>query len=90
MVTVTTSSDVAKVTVGGEELTNSYLNKRTGLTTWTYTMMASEVGELALDVVVYDSNELASEPVANTVTVEAISWNGIKNWLSGLFGLFSR
>lgn len=85
-VTVTTSADVEKVTVNGEEVSTSRVDQSTGLTTWTYYVKAVEKGELALEVIAYNSDGLASESVVNTVEVTASAEEQLKEFLSELLG----
>lgn len=68
-VTVKTSEDVAYLTVNGETVTNYSSNRRTGERTWTVKLTAEDVGELIVDVVAYNTEDVASETVTNTVTV---------------------
>ena len=59
--TVQTSSDVDTVTVNGTELKSGKTNRRTGITTWTYTEKINSVGEFTFEVIAYNSDGLASE-----------------------------
>ena len=89
-VTVKTSDDVEYITVNGETVTRYRTNRRTGERTWTVTLKAEKVGELNIEVVAYDAEDLGSKPVVKTVTVEAKKdpREQVKKILKDLFGRF--
>lgn len=70
-VTVTTSDDVAYITINGDVINNYKNNKKTGLRTWTVQLDATEVGELDIEVVAFSDEDIASEPIAKQITVNA-------------------
>ena len=69
-VTVKTSDDVEYIVVNGEAVTRYRSSRRIGVRTWTVTLKAETAGELNIEVVAYNSEDLASEPLVTTVTVE--------------------
>ncbi len=72
-VTVKTSGDVEYITVNGEAVTSYRTNRKTGERTWTVHVSADAVGELPIEVIAYNADEIASEAVTKTVQVEAKS-----------------
>ena len=89
-VTVKTSEDVAYITVNGETVTKYRTNRRTGVRTWQVTLKAEQAGEMNVEVVAYDADDVASDPVAQTVTVETKKdpKQVAKEILKGLLGRF--
>ncbi len=100
-VTVKTSSDVDSITVNGETVTKYRRSLFTKQRTWTYTVKATEAGELPIEVVAYNADGEFSEPVTETVEVTSNSstggssssgwfdkWFGgwFDKWFGGLFG----
>lgn len=76
-VTVKTSADVAAVTVNGIAM-RRMLTVRGERLVWTADVKASKVGELGLDVVAVNADNIASEAITETVTVtEKIEISGI-------------
>ena len=67
-VQIMTSADVKSVMINGEPAQGK-TNKKTGDTTWSYTVSTDSVGTLDVSVVAYDGNGVASSPVVNTITV---------------------
>ena len=84
-VKITTSEDVEKVTVNGEEVTSSKTDQSTGLTTWTYYVKATAKGTLDLEVTAYNNNGLACTPVVTTVEVTASIEEQLKNLLGSFW-----
>ena len=70
-VTVTTSDDVEYITVNGEVFTAYKVNRRSGDRIWKTTVQADRAGEMNVDVVAYNAEDIASEAVSETVTVRA-------------------
>ena len=92
-VTVKTSSDVDFITVNGETVTKYRRSLFTKQRTWTYTVKATEAGELPIEVVAYNADGEFSEPVTETVEVTSNSSTGgssssswFDKWFGGLFG----
>ena len=76
-VTVKTSADVEAVTVNGIAM-RRMLTVRGERFVWTATVKASKVGELRLDVVAANADNITSEAITETVTVtEKIEISGI-------------
>lgn len=76
-VTVKTSTDVEAVTVNGIAM-RRMLTVRGERSVWTATVKASKVGELRLDVVAANADNITSEAITETVTVtEKIEISGI-------------
>ena len=69
-VTVTTSSDVASVSINGEMVKGKH-DKKKDIYTWTSKIKtdASHVGTMTIEVVAYDKNGVASETETVNVTV---------------------
>lgn len=68
-VKVKTSADVEYVTVNGEQITKCKTDKKTGQKEWTLDIKANEAGEMLVEVVAYDVNDVASDVITNTVSV---------------------
>ncbi len=92
-VTVKTSSDVDYITVNGEEVTKYRRSLFTKQRTWTYTVKATEAGELPIEVIAYSTDGECSAPVVKTVEVisdsstSGSSTSGwFDKWFGGLFG----
>lgn len=81
-VNITTSGDVASVTVDGAKATLKKTNKRTDEKTWSYTYKTAEPGEIELSIVAYDANGVASEPIISTLTVKATLLYNVLNRLT--------
>lgn len=89
-VTVKTSADVASVTVNGNNAKAGKTDRKTGEKTWTYTVKATEAGQLLVSVTAYDKAGLASEAIDNTITVNAKGTNIIGTAISRVLGWFRR
>lgn len=76
--TITTSSDVASLTLNGIAAKLKKTDKKTGEKTWTVSVKASAVGDMILSVIAYDSEGVASDPIQSTITVKAKNGNGKK------------
>lgn len=70
IVTVTTSSDVAALTVNGENAVLVSANDD-GTKTWSYSYHATDRGEQTLTLVAYNADGIASEETTLTVEVES-------------------
>ena len=70
-VTITTSSDVERLTLNGEELTAGKTNKKTGLTTWSGEVTVNSLNDLTFTVVAYGGEGTAKEGNETVKTVEA-------------------
>lgn len=81
-VTVTTSADVAYITINGATVTD-YTSSRNGNRTWKIRVPAENVGEMAVEVTAYNAEGLASEPVCETVEVTE-SYSSAGDWLKDL------
>ena len=68
-VTVTTSDDVAYITVNGETVDSYKTDKKTGQRKWDVQIKADEVGEMTIEVVAYSNEDVASEPLTESVKV---------------------
>lgn len=85
-VKVTTSADVAYVTVNGETVTNYSVNRRTGERTWSINITAEEAGRMNIEVIAYNGSDIAAEPVVKTVNVTKKSggfFGGFFGWIFG-------
>lgn len=89
-VTVKTSDDVEYITVNGNTVTRYRDNRRTGERIWTVTLKAEVAGEMIIEVVAYNSEDLGSEPLVATVAVEAKTpaKGTIRSFLKNLFDRF--
>ena len=86
VVTVQTGSDVNALSVNGRAVERYIENRWTKTRTWIVTVKASEAGEMDIEVIAYDADSVASEPVVETVTVTAKS----QNLLDKIFGWLFR
>jgi len=68
-VKVTTSRDVAYLTVNGETITRYSTNRKTGERTWSTNVTAKEAGSMSITVTAYSDSDIAAEPVVKTVNV---------------------
>ncbi len=76
---VTTPVEVVKVTVGGIEITDCKIDSE-GNKLWTYSFVVEQSGENAYEVIFYDYNGDASEPVmTETINVDAADPSDDKN-----------
>ena len=82
-VTITTSADVASLTVNGNKVVRCTTNSRNGTKVWRATVMATEVGVQKISVVAYDVEGLASKPEIARLTVQ----NGRVIWWKSAFGI---
>lgn len=71
-VTVTTSDEVATVSVNGTVL-SSYRKDRNGNLVWTVRVKAETAGTLTIEVIAHDKNGIASESKNVDITVNSIS-----------------
>ncbi len=70
ILTVITPIEVVKVTVGGTEITQCEIDEN-GNKKWTYSFTVTEVGENTFEVILYDSKNNSSKPIATeTINVE--------------------
>ncbi len=68
-VTITTTDDVARLTVNGKDAVCT--ETADGTKTWTFTYTADETGEQTLELIAYDEYGCTSERTTLTVTVES-------------------
>ncbi len=86
--TVTTSKDVSYITVNGVKYTRPSAGRTTQ--TWTVKLEAEEAGEMTLEVVAYNNEDHASEPVVQILTVTE-KYTNIGNIIGDLIDkLFGR
>ena len=85
-VKVTTSSDVAYLTVNGETITLYSTNRRTGERTWSTNVTAKEAGSMSITVTAYSDNDAAAEPVVKTVNVTKKASSLLGSILEWIFG----
>lgn len=87
-VTVTTGADVDYITVNGTKVTKYSGSRFSSTRTWQVRVEAETVGEQAVTVVCYNSDDLASLPVTRTfaVTEQYTSiTNVVKDLITGFF-----
>ena len=80
---VTTPPEVVKVTVGGIEIDKCEIDEN-GNKLWTYTFVVQQAGENTYEVIFYDYNGDASEPVmTETIIVEEANYiiTEMEKWL---------
>lgn len=70
-VTVTTSSEVERLTLNGTEMTAGKTNKKTGVTTWSGEVTVKSADDLTVSVVAYGGEGTAAEGKETVLTVEA-------------------
>lgn len=88
-VTVTTGADVDYITVNGTKVTKYTGSWFSSNRTWLARVEAEEVGQMDVAVVCYNSDDLASESVVETITVTqqyTSLTNVVKDLISGIFG----
>ena len=90
IVTVTTGTDVAALTVNGQAVATYTESRWTKTRTWIVRLDADEIGEMEIAVVAYNAESVASAPVVNTVTVKEKGRNSIGDVLSNIFGWLFR
>ena len=83
-VKVTTSGDVAYLTVNGETVTKYSVNRRTGERSWSLNVTAEEAGQMTIEVIAYNDADIASDAVIQTVNVTKKSGG----FYGGFFGSF--
>ena len=83
-VKVTTSGDVAYLTVNGETVTKYSVNRRTGERSWSLNVTAAEAGQMTIEVIAYNDADIASDAVIKTVNVTKKSGG----FYGGFFGSF--
>ncbi len=69
IVTVTTGTDVASLSINGVTLTHYTEIKYNGTRIWVTTIKAEELGEMNVDVIAYNADGIASAPATETITV---------------------
>lgn len=86
-VCVTTKEDVVYLMVNGEMVTEYNADQSTGERTWTIELTAEAAGEMTVDVTAYNYKNVASDAVAQSVTVteKKASDNLIKDILDRIF-----
>ena len=84
-VTITTSSDVDYVTVNGKVISRPESDWN-GVRTWTLTVTAERAGTMDLNVVCYNTADVASEPVTRQIKVR--SKNGMEVIYDLIFDIF--
>lgn len=86
-VCVTTKEDVVYLMVNGEMVTEYSADQSTGERTWTIELTAEAAGEMTVDVTAYNYKNVASDTVAQSVTVteKKASDNLIKDILDRIF-----
>ena len=84
-VTITTSSDVDYVTVNGKVISRPERDMN-GARTWTLTVTAERAGTMDLNVVCYNTADVASEPVTRQIKVR--SKNGMEVIFDLIFDIF--
>ena len=85
-VKVTTSRDVAYLTVNGETITRYSTNRRTGERTWSTNVTAKEAGSMSITVTAYSNSDIAAEPVVKTVNVTKKASSLLGSILEWIFG----
>lgn len=83
-VTVTTSSDVEYVTIN-DTIVSEYVVGTDDSRVWESTITTEAEGELIVNVVAYNADDIASETVTAIITVtKASTTNNVLNWLQNL------
>ena len=85
---IITSDDVEYITVNGTVIDNYKYNRKTGERIFSVMITADEAGETELQIVAYDAEDIGSEAVVHTVTVEEHPANKIRNMLEEMLGKF--
>lgn len=74
-VLVTTSTDVESITINGVTYTRFVENKRTGVRVWATVLRAEIVGTMTIEVIAYNEDGLASDPVSVNIWVSGNRFN---------------
>ena len=75
-VEIRTGADVARITVNGKEITDKKTDKKSGEIVWKIKIKGETVGTLAIEIIAFNADGVAAEPVNQTIEVTAA---GAKN-----------